>query len=109
MKEGFKMMEKFTLYVGLNDKDSKQQEISTLDAYKMVRNAALQLFDGATISEADGIYKHDDGSFVVEKTLRIEIMFTDIQTVKQFAGQLKVLLNQESIALQREVIESELI
>lgn len=103
------MMEKFTLYVGLNDKDSKKQEIGTLDAYKMVRNAALQLFDGATISEADGIYKHDDGGFTVEKTLRIELLFTDMQTVKQFAEQLKVLLNQESIALQREVIESELI
>lgn len=103
------MMEKFTLYVGLNDKDSKLQEINTLDAYKMVHGLALSLFDGATISEADGIYKHEDGQIVVEKTLRIELLFTDIETVKQFAAQLKTLLNQESIVLQKEVIESELI
>ena len=30
------MLTKYNLYIGLNDKDSKQQEISTLDAYKIV-------------------------------------------------------------------------
>ena len=28
-------MEKFMLYVGLNDKDTKKQEIATLEAYKI--------------------------------------------------------------------------
>lgn len=31
-------MEKWTLYLGLNDKDSKVQKISTLEAYKVVSN-----------------------------------------------------------------------
>lgn len=39
-------MKKFTLFVGLNDKDSKIQEISTIDAYKKMMN----YFNGATIS-----------------------------------------------------------
>lgn len=30
------MLTKFNLYIGLNDKDSKVQEISTLDAYKII-------------------------------------------------------------------------
>ena len=30
-------MEKFILYVGLNDKDTKRQEIATLEAYKVVK------------------------------------------------------------------------
>ena len=102
-------MEKFTLFCGLNDKDTKMQEISTLDAYKMVQNIALDMFDGATISEADGIYKHDDGSFTVEKTLRIELLFAEYEKVKVFCERLKTALNQESIAVQKEMIESELI
>lgn len=58
---------KFTLYMGLNDKDSKQQEISTLDAYKITANAIMKYFGGATITESTGIYKHaDTGTFVVE-------------------------------------------
>lgn len=103
------MMEKFTLYVGLNDKNTKVQEIGTLDAYKMVQNIALQYFDGVTVSEAHGIYKHDDGTFVVENTFRIEILFADFNSVKQFADRIKQVLNQESVAMQREVIESQLI
>lgn len=45
-------MKKYTLYCGLNDKDTKRQEISTLEAAKMVRNACLSYADGATIFEA---------------------------------------------------------
>lgn len=30
------MFTKFNLYIGLNDKDSKVQEISTIDAYKII-------------------------------------------------------------------------
>lgn len=109
-KEVLKMtIEKFALYIGLNDKVDKVQKINTVEAYKMVQNVALQMFDGCTISEADGIYKHEDGGFAVEKTLRVELLFTNLQTVKQFAEQIKIILNQESIAMQREVLESELI
>lgn len=43
---------KFTLFVGLNDKESKQQEISTIDAYKVVSNLITSNFEGGTISEA---------------------------------------------------------
>ena len=102
------MIEKFTLYVGLNDKDSKVQEIATLEAYKIINNLLLAYTDGATIFEAVGIYKHDDGSFVTENTLRIELMFIDKKTVKEIVENIKKLLNQESVAVQREVVESEL-
>jgi hypothetical protein len=102
------MIEKFTLYVGLNDKDTKIQEVSTIEAYKIIKKLLLSYTDGATIFEADGIYKHDDGSFVTEKTLRIELMFIEKTTVKEIVDNIKRLLNQESVAVQREVVESEL-
>lgn len=102
------MIEKFTLYVGLNDKDSKVQEVSTLEAYKIINKLLLSYTDGATIFEADGIYKHEDGTFVIEKTLRIELLFVEKSTVKKIVEEIKKLLNQESVAVQREVVESEL-
>lgn len=43
------MIKKYTLYLGLNDKDSKQQEISTIEAYKVVSNLISKDFDGGTI------------------------------------------------------------
>lgn len=102
-------MTKYTIYMGLFDKDSKRQEYDTITAYKMVQQRATQLFDGATISEAKGIYKHDNGEVVVEPTIRIELMFTDLETVKTFCDNLKGMFNQESVVLQVEEVNNMLI
>ncbi|MBO8472518.1 MAG: DUF3574 domain-containing protein [Bacteroidetes bacterium] len=101
-------MEKWTLYLGLNDKDSKVQKISTLEAYKVVSNLIATKFDGGTIFEAKGIYKHDNGVIVTENTLRIELLFAPENEVRELVKTLKVIFNQESIAVQKEVINSEL-
>lgn len=101
-------MEKFTLYLGLNDKDTKRQEISTIEAYKVVSNLIAEDFDGGTIYEARGIYRHDSGEVVEEKTLRVELLFTTFEKVKNLVSALKTAFNQESVAVQREQITSEL-
>lgn len=113
VKKGYrkeeKVMVKYTVYMGLFDKDSKRQEYDTITAYKMIQNIATKTFDGATISEANGIYKHDNGDIVVEPTIRIELLFTDLETVKGFCNELKGMFNQESIVLQVEEVNSMLI
>ena len=103
-------IKKHTLYLGLNDKDSKQQKISTVEAYKTVENLLKNNnFDGATIFEAVGLYKHDNGVYVTESTLRIEILFSTDEKIKTLANTLKQVFNQESIALQVESINSQLV
>ena len=104
-------MKRYTLYLGLNDKDSKVQQISTVEAYKIVEGLFTRNFDGATIFEAIGIYKHDDGTVVTENTLRIEVLEFDtsiMDKVKDVVKTLKEVFNQESIAVQIEVCNSEL-
>jgi len=101
-------MEKYTLYLGLNDKDKKVQLINTIEAYKICNNILMNFTDGATIFEANGLYKHEDGTIVVEKTLRIELLFVDKDTVGNIVNWLKQVFNQESIAVQREVVDSKL-
>lgn len=102
------MIKKFTLYLGLNDKDTKVQQISTLEAYKIVSNLISADFGGGTIFEAKGIYKHEDGTIVTETTLRIELLFAEEIQVKELVCTLKKLFNQESVAVQQEVINSQL-
>ena len=102
------IMKKFTLYMGLNDKDAKVQVISTIEAYKVVSNIIAKDFGGGTIFEAQGIYKHDNGSIVFEKTLRIEILFAEEPQIKALVAELKKIFNQESIAVQVEDINSDL-
>lgn len=102
-------MKKFTLYLGLNDKDTKLQKISTIEAYKICNNILLNYTEGATIFEANGIYKHNNGEIVIEKTLRIELLFVDEKIVEKIVVDLKKAFNQESIIMQTDLIESKLI
>lgn len=101
-------MEKYTLYLGLNDKDKKVQLINTIEAYKICNNILMHYTDGATIFEANGLYRHNDGTFTIEKTLRIELLFVDKQKVASIVEDLKKAFNQESIAVQNELVNSEL-
>lgn len=103
-------MRKITLYVGLNDKDTKLQEVKTLDAYKMVSNL---IGVGCTITEGRGIYKHEDGTVVSEVSLIVEMLDFDNTLskgwVRSKVEQIKTILNQESVAVQEQEVVSELI
>lgn len=90
-------MEKFTLYLGLNDKDTKQQKIDTMEAYKLCSTIVADSVGGGTISTAQGIYKHENGTIVIENTLRIEIVEAASDMVMKLCGTLKRLFNQESM------------
>ena len=93
----------------MNDKDTKTQKIDSIEAYKIVSNLIIGQFDGATIFNAMGVYKHDDGTFVTENTLRIELLEFDssiFDSVKTLVNTLKTIFNQESVAVQIQDIES---
>ena len=102
-------MEKFTLYLGLNDKDTKKQKVSTREAYTYVSKIIASEFGGGTIYEARGVYTHEGGETIEEKTLRIELLFTTFEKVKTFVNTLKTAFNQESVIVQKEEINSVII
>lgn len=94
-------MKKYTLNVGLNDKDTKIQKIDIVEAYKMVENTLLNNgLTGYTIYQGKGLYKHESGEITIENTLIIDILFTDEKTINKIIDILKVVLNQESILKQ---------
>lgn len=98
------MENKFTLFVGLNDKDTKVQKYTTTEAYKIVENICYNVCGGATISEALGIYTHDDGAKIRENSLRVEILYSTKEKVLEVINLVKVALNQESVMMTEEVI-----
>lgn len=96
-------MKKITLFVGLNDKKTKLQNISTLEAYKILFN----YFNGATITEATGFYKHDDGTLIIEKSLKIELLdFDNNLNLDIIVRDLKRMFNQESVAVELDNVNS---
>lgn len=94
-------MIKTTLCVGLLDKDTKHQEVNTLDAYKVAANIFAATTGGATITEGTGVYTHDDGTVIIEPTLVCVIYGCEDKDIMKAADQLKVALNQESIAMEQ--------
>lgn len=102
-------MNKYILYVGMNDKDTKRQNITILSAREIIMNTVMTNgLDGATVSEAIGLYKHEDGTIVTEQTLRVEILFATDKQIKSICDTLKTVLNQESIAVEKQTINSTL-
>lgn len=99
-------MKKATLYIGLNDKDTKKQELDTVEAYKLVQRELVRAVGGGTIYAADGIYTHDNGEIVIEKTLRVEIIDAAEAALMALVQVLKTILNQESIIIQREQVDT---
>lgn len=93
-------MRKYIMSIGLNDKDTKQQEVNTLDAYKVVMNIFASTTGGATVHEGMGCYTHDDGNIVIEKSLIAYIYTEEHDKVLEAAEAIKTALNQECVALE---------
>ena len=98
-------MKRITLYVGLNDKDKKYQVFSDIEAFKIITNLLLVSgIDGATVFDARGIYRHDNGAVIIENTIRVELFEPDETALYKAISAIKTALNQESIALSEETI-----
>ena len=95
-------MTTINLYVGLNDKDTKRQELSNLEA-KAEISAILFRYcpNGFTLQECQGMYKHDDGTVVCENTIKIILLNYFEGMEFEIIEDLKHKLNQECIAMER--------
>ena len=84
--------------------------------YKIIINFAFVnlininiMIEKFTIYSGTGIYKHQDGTITEENNFKIELLFAARADVLAFCEDLKRVFNQESVALQHDVINSELI
>lgn len=84
-----------TLYIGLNDKDTKQQEVTK----EYVIDRLDYYFDAYTLIEANGRYKYNNDFIQNEVTLIVIVCEYDDVDIKTIANQLKVDINQECIMI----------
>ena len=104
-------MTRYTLTIGLFDKDTKKQKISSDMALRIVSDLVVQTVGYGTIYNGNGIYTHINGSIVVEPSL---VYFVDGENdlknkVKTLAWQIKKALNQESVMLEETAVKMEFI
>lgn len=99
-------MQKFTLYLGLSDRITKQQKCTTEQAKSFIN----QIVGDCTISECIGFYTDLDNKTISETTLKIELLdFTNNLDINKIINDLGLLFNQESIAFETSIVNSRLI
>lgn len=92
-------MSTVNLYIGLNDKDTKRQEITNLDAKTEISRILFKYFpDSFTLQECQGMYRHEDRTVVCENTIKVTLLCYDISN--NVIEELKLKLNQECIAVE---------
>ena len=90
-------MNKYEIFVGLNDKDTKTQVVSTDDAMLKVHS----LIGDCSMSLIQGYFTHADGSMVIERTIKCEVFGKEEEKIHAIVEQLKHSLNQESILVNK--------
>ena len=103
-------MNKTTLYIGLNDKDTKTQILDDTSAVNIVTTLLnAHGVNGATVYKARGVYKHENGDIIIENTLRVEIIEPAVNLLTGAIISIKKALNQEAIIKQVENITSDFV
>lgn len=95
-----------TLNIGLNDKDTKQQKYDIITSYKIIEDILQQYTDGYTIYETHGGFRHADKHFVQEKSLTVILYDTSDMMIKILVEEIKQILNQESVAVTLEQVNT---
>lgn len=102
---------RYTISMGLNDKDT----LRPVDVYEHasieVAGRLSQLDVSCTITRGTGVYKHERGDVVIEETVVISIIDFDGTAgakLGAFIDGVKRDYNQESVAVVTDSIESEL-
>lgn len=99
---------KAKIFIGLNDKTSKIQEIPTHKAIEII----AEKFDECTIYQGYGTFRHEDGKRVFEKSIILEkICFEekDVRNIYRAISDLRVDLNQEAIIAEWSKVKSDYI
>lgn len=96
------------LYIGTNDKDTKQPVKNMLRFFEILHNVLNDLTEAYTMYHATGYYKHDDGTMVQEGTIIIELINYGELSLNALVKLLKYRLNQESIYVTEQEIKARL-
>ena len=103
---GSEQIQKYTLYIGTNDKDTGTQLISTEDAHKIVGEICEKYVTGYTVMEAQGNWLSEDGMRHRENTLIYSFSDADEVKIQSIMDEVLIALNQESILAETELSDS---
>ena len=97
----------YTLFVGLNDKDTCKQEIPDDVAIAAVKSILAKYVDGYTLMNSQGVWIDGSGQEINENTIICYISGADEVAIYSAADELIEALNQYSILIKESLTHSE--
>ena len=103
----FDSVMKFTLYIGISDKDSYEQLVSICMAREIVNEICSRHVSGWTVVEGKGGWINEKNILTQESTLVYSFINTDESAIISIMQEVLVSLNQSSILIERSNIDSQ--
>lgn len=101
-----KRVKRYTIMVGLNDKDENIQKFQTDRIIKLVTNCCKQYKLAFSCYKQEGGYNHFNGKgYILEKSLAIVLNDPIKEVVDELCKDLCAFLNQESVLVTVEDVE----
>lgn len=98
------MTPEYTLYIGLNDKDSGDSAYTYEEAAAIIDSVCKKYFDGYTLYPASGRWFDPSGNLVHENTIVCHIITdADEETIGKTVDELLEVLNQYSIMVEAKM------
>ena len=97
----------YVMYVGLNDKDTYEQIISTDQAKKIIDDICFNYLDGYTIQDAVGSWVDEKENATREQTIVCYFNDANESTVYQIADEVIDQLNQNTVLIEKDEIETD--
>ena len=103
---GSERQTKYTLYVGMNDKDTKQPVYTLKEAKQVMFMIVRKYTGGCMFYEAEGCwYDEDKKTMLSENTLVCVLLDTEPEAVKSIMDEALKAFNQSSILLETEEVK----
>ena len=99
-------LDRYQIYVGLNDKDMLKQLFST-DQFCRIAKLVCRNYAGAySMNVIQGGYIHENGDFTEENTIVLTLIDISKDQVDEIAADLCAFFRQESVMVNKDVISS---
>lgn len=97
---------RYTISLGLNDKDEMVQKIQTERILRLVTKVCANYGMAFSSYLQDGGYIHDSGEYVLEKSVCIVFIDPDEKMVDEVGKDLCAFLNQESVLVTVDEVDT---
>ena len=97
---------KYEIIIGLKDKDTYEQMLPTEKFVDIVSTICENNNIGFSMHIMNGGYIHQNGDYILEKSLNISLCYINKKQVMKIAKELRKVFNQESVLVLKQKTDS---